>query len=135
MKKIFAVLLLSLFNLLFSACASNQPDNKEEIPQIIDVKIHTEPETGIEPGKPVTIEAWVTQGSEYVDDADEVEFEIWNKTRPDDKHELIKGKLQGKGVYSIQKTFDAPGSYYVVSHVTARGMHNMPRKELTVTQK
>lgn len=134
MKIIYTVLLLSLSSLLISACASKS-DNSEQIPEIIDVKIHTVPETTIEPGKPVTIEAWVTQGSEYVDDADEVEFEIWNKARPDDKHELIKGQLQGKGVYSIQKTFETPGSYYVISHVTARGMHNMPRKELTVTQK
>lgn len=133
MKKIYIVL-LSSFILLISACASNSSDYKADIPQIIDVKIHTTPDT-IDPGKPVTIEAWVTQGADYVNDADEVLFEIWNKAKPDEEHELIKGKLQGKGIYSIQKTFESPGSYYVVSHVTARGIHNMPRKELTVKLK
>lgn len=42
------------------------------------------------------------------------------------------GKHQGEGVFSITKTFQEVGDYTVIAHVTARDMHNMPKKEFIV---
>lgn len=126
------LLLLSIVLLLFiGACSSKETKNEDTqgIPEIIEVHIQTEPEM-LDPGKPVAIQAIVTQGSEPVDDAQEVKFEIWKKGQED--HEKIEGKYQGKGIYSTGKAFDQAGIYYVIAHVTAREMHNMPKKELTV---
>lgn len=92
-------------------------------------------EIGIEPAAPgvgesVRLLATVAQGDETVDDADEVKFEIWRDG--DTKHEEIPAKPQGKGEYAITTTFQEAGTYHVISHVTARGMHTMPEREFTV---
>ncbi|WP_054949251.1 FixH family protein [Numidum massiliense] len=81
-------------------------------------------------GKATTIKATVTQAEEKVTDADEVLFEVWRDG--EDKHDKIEGKHTGDGVYAIDKTFEEKGTYYVIAHVTARGMHNMPKQPFTV---
>jgi hypothetical protein len=103
--------------------------DSDGVPFVIDVQIQSIP--GImNSGQPVEIEAKVTQGSENVNDAKEVEFELWRRGQQD--HEMIDAKSQGKGIYRIEKTFAADGIYYVIAHVAARDMHNMPLKELIV---
>lgn len=101
----------------------------QEAPEMIDVALKIDPEHP-QPNQAVTISATVTQGDEKVDDADEVTFEIWKDGQ--EKHEKIQGESKGKGVYSISKTLPEAGQYHVISHVTARDMHNMPQKEFTV---
>lgn len=118
--------------LIGTACSSNDTDessSKQETLEPIEVEIHTKPDT-LEAGKEITIEAKVTQENKAVEDADEVLFEVWQDG--DDNHEKIEGKHQGDGVYSIKQTFKEDGIYYVIAHVTARNMHNMPKKELVV---
>ena len=78
------------------------------------------------------IEAVVTQGKENVEDANKVEFEI--RKSGQETNEKIIGKHQGNGIYSINKTFQEAGDYSIIAHVTARDMHNMPKKEFTVVQ-
>lgn len=95
----------------------------------VSVKIQLQPKQ-IKPGQQVTIKAVVTQEDENVNDANEVLFEVWKKG--EDEHEKIKGKSKGNGVYSIKNTFDASGTYYIMSHVTARGQHTMPKKTIKV---
>ncbi|WP_156509930.1 hypothetical protein [Rossellomorea aquimaris] len=38
----------------------------------------------------------------------------------------------GNGIYTIKKTFKEEGIYYVQTHVTARDMHVMPKKQFVV---
>lgn len=125
MKKIM-ILFLSL--LFLSACANEETKQQEQAPEIIEVSITT-PEI-IKVQDEITIEASVLQGKEKVTDADEVKFEIWKAGQDD--HEMVKAKHQKDGIYSIKKTFSEGGNYYIVAHTTARRMHSMPKKEITV---
>lgn len=130
MKKIGLGLLAFLCMWILASCSS-QKDEQNLMPKMLDVKLSITPEKG-EVNQPVTFNAMVTQGKEKVNDADEVTFEIWKSMDPNhDKIDVKKGK---DGVYSLSKTFQQDGTYYVISHVTARGMHNMPKTEFIIGQ-
>jgi len=135
MRKLGALLFISTLVVVLSACGtennngdSDQSAEGQEL-QAIEVNIKTLPET-LNPEEVSTIQAKVTQGSENVNDAEEVEFELWKKGS--EEHLEIEAEKQGKGLYSIQHTFDEKGIYYVIAHVTARDMHTMPQKKLNV---
>lgn len=66
-------------------------------------------------------------------DAEEMQFEVWKEGQIDDQHEKVDGKIdEEEGIYFLNKTFAEPGKYYIIAHVTARGMHNMPKVEIEV---
>ncbi len=118
--------------LILAGCGGSKENKQPEslpIPVPIAVELTISPEH-IEANTSVTISAKVTQNNENVENADEVLFEVWKKGH--EEHEMIHGKHQGNGVFTIEKSFDADGVYYVVSHVTARNMHSMPKKEFIV---
>lgn len=83
-------------------------------------------------GEPVTFTAKVTHHGENVDDAKEVMFEFWNTADDNAKHNQVKVKSAGDGTYVLEHTFKEPGTYQVISHVTARDQHSMPSKPFTV---
>ncbi len=85
-------------------------------------------------GKEVSIQITVTHEGEPVNDADEVQFEIWEKGAPEDEHEMIDAEKTGDGVYSVKKTFQDPGEYKMMYHVTARGSHVMEPAETLVVR-
>lgn len=126
MGKKLMILLISLVGMaVLTACSE-----KEEVePLFIDVSLTVTPDKG-EPNEPVTIEAKVTYGEEEVTDADEVTFEIWRAH--DEEHEKIEIEHAEKGIYRLEKSFEQEGTYYVISHVTAKDMHNMPKKEFVI---
>jgi hypothetical protein len=128
MKKHLYIVVTILFLAVLTSCshAANQTDDQ---PKMLNVELSTAPMTG-EVNQPVTFEAKVTEGNEKVNDADEVVFEIWRSK--DEKHEKIEVKHPKNGIYHLEKSFQQEGTYYIVSHVTARGMHNMPKKEFIV---
>jgi protein SCO1/2 len=97
--------------------------------QPLDVNIVLNPDT-VQTGQPETLMAVVSQGDKKVNDADEVMFEVWKKGKS--QHQMVKGESKGNGTYVMEKTFDDPGTYFVMSHVTARGQHVMPKKKITV---
>lgn len=130
MKKIGWGLLAFLCAWILASCSSQQ-DGQNSMPKMLDVKLSITPEKG-EANQPITFNAIVTQGEEKVNNADEVTFEIWRSMDPN--HEKIDVKMGKDGVYSLSKTFQQDGTYYVISHVTARGMHNMPKKEFVIGQ-
>ncbi|QCT02757.1 hypothetical protein E6C60_2042 [Paenibacillus algicola] len=82
-------------------------------------------------GEAVSMIAKVTQSGEPVDDADTVEFEITQEGGG--MQVKVPAQHSGNGNYELQKRFTDTGTYRIVSHVTARGMHSMPVKELQVT--
>ncbi|WHX50709.1 FixH family protein [Paenibacillus woosongensis] len=124
-----ACLVLMIVILAGCSSAGSQTGMPDGIPEIIDVQIQSEPEK-LNPGEPARIQAKVTQGGEEVTDAKSVTFEVW--LSGSDTHEMLEGTHAGNGVYSIDKTFEQDGVYNVIAHVTARDMHNMPRKQLIV---
>jgi hypothetical protein len=85
-------------------------------------------------GEEVSIQITVTHEGEPVNDADEVQFEIWKKGAPKDDHEMMDAEKTGDGVYSVKKTFREPGEYKVMYHVTARGSHVMEPADTLVVQ-
>ncbi|WP_144935329.1 FixH family protein [Paenibacillus sp. 32O-W] len=127
MKRSSVVLIAVLLTLLSAGCATVQNNDADSL-QPIEVELA--PPAQIKAGEQVTLSARVTQNGQDVDDAWEVLFEIW--LAGEDEHEMIKGTNQKGGVYSIEKTFDQTGTYYIVSHVTARSMHSMPKKQFEV---
>jgi hypothetical protein len=120
----FVVLFFILF--LGTACGHTEK-SMEEIP-MLNVELKVNPEKA-NPNEMVTFEANVTYGDEEVTNANKVSFEIW---RANDKHEKVIINHEKDGIYQLEKSFSAEGTYYVISHVTARDMHSMPRKQFTV---
>ncbi|MDR7001736.1 FixH family protein [Neobacillus niacini] len=130
MKKIMIGLAVLLG--LLAGCSNqsgSNATNSSDMPQEVKVAIKLVPEN-IQVNEKAKIEAIVTQGKEKVSDADEVKFEFWKSGQ--DKHDMLKAKNEGKGVYSITKTFKENGQYFVTAHVTARDMHTMPNQKFTV---
>ncbi|WP_110927827.1 FixH family protein [Bacillus massiliglaciei] len=124
MKKILLIAFVSI--ILVSACSN---EKVEETPQMLNVHLTVNPEKA-KPNESISFEAKVTYGAEEVPDADEVSFEIWRANSKN--HETIEAKHQENGRYTLKKSFKEEGTYYVYAHVTARSMHNMPKKEFIV---
>jgi hypothetical protein len=131
MKRFLSVGIV-LAALTLSACGANEEPKSttaNEVPEIVKVKL-TVPKT-VTVGEEVALTAVITQAGEIVEDADEVEFEVLNLTTGE--KEMIKASLNEDKHYAITYTFETKGKYDITSHVTARDMHTMPTKQITVT--
>lgn len=132
MIKQFILISSILAILILSACAAKEKPKStlDEVPEILKVEL-TVPETAIA-GEEVTFSAAVSQGKkDIVEDADEVIFEILNLNSG--SKDMVEASLNKHKHYSIAYTFETNGSYDITSHVTARDMHTMPKKQVTVT--
>jgi hypothetical protein len=129
MKKMLFLSLMVLAFLLVSACNNKQHPANDDLPEFVEVDLTVNPENG-KANEPIVFEAKVTQGDENVEDADEVKFEIWRAK--DEEHEKITVEHSEDGIYRLEKTFHQEGTYYIISHVTARDMHNMPKQVFVV---
>lgn len=97
MKKLIIGFISVLFIISAAACGnSTKKEDSGKMPEMVEVALSVKPEKA-ETNEPVTFEAKVTQGSEAVNDADEVVFEIWRSK--DEKHEKIKVKHAENGIY------------------------------------
>lgn len=124
--------LISIFSILVIIIAGCGAQQEDVDPALDPVEVNVILEEDIVINQPTTIKTRVTQGEEVVDDADEVIFELWLDGQ--EVHEKIDGMPQRDGIYSIDKTFDQPGTYYVIPHVTARQMHVMPKDQFQVKE-
>ncbi|CAM2784161.1 FixH family protein [Paenibacillus sediminis] len=82
-------------------------------------------------GQLVTFQAKVTQGSKVVDDADKVEFEIWEVQNVNNRVK-VPAKHTKDGIYTLDKSFSKAGTYRVYAHVYAHDQHTMPLTEFTI---
>ncbi|WP_226676862.1 FixH family protein [Mesobacillus jeotgali] len=126
MKRLLVTLMAVLLGLLTTACAQQEV---EEEPQFLEVELTANPEKA-QLNEEVTFEAKVSYGTEEVKDADEVKFEIWRSQA--EEHEKIVVEHDENGIYRLKKTFGEEGTYYIIAHVTARSMHNMPKIEFVI---
>lgn len=129
MKKLLNIWLPVMLMVSLTACSNHNA--AEEEPQFLEVDLSISPEKA-KANEPVVFEAKVTYGEEEVADADEVKFEIWRANA--EEHEKILVEHAENGIYRLEKTFEEEGTYYIYSHVTARRMHNMPKKEFVIGQ-
>lgn len=114
--------------LVMSACTANTT-NPSNTAQLVGVEILLNEE--ISPNQATELKVQITQGQENVEDADDVQFEIW-RVSGKDPSEMSKAQHEKDGVYSIKKTFQDNGVYYVQAHVTARDIHVMPKTVVIV---
>lgn len=130
MKKFYlcAVLMLALVG-----CRETEKPEDKEVSNIIpDTMEATIAVKGtLAPGKEVILETTVKEGSHLVNEAGEVLFEV--RKSGQDKREMLAAKNTGSGTYQVMHTFEKEGKYHVIAHVTAKGQHVMPEKEVVIT--
>lgn len=131
MKKL--LLTLAVTAVLAVGCGAEDDSvdtlNSGEIPVEIMVELLTPEKLNV--GEVTTLEVKVTQGGEVVNDADSVEFEVWESGLRDEGT-MIEGEFTEDGVYTAEYTFNHDGVYYMYAHTTARGMHIMPKQQFIV---
>ncbi|WP_342536005.1 FixH family protein [Sporosarcina sp. FSL K6-3508] len=129
--KRFVIFMLGVAMLAVVAACGKEEDVPTDaaLPEPLEVEL-TVPEQA-EANEPVTVSALVMQGNEEVEDATEVEFEIWEEGKKDDSIH-VESTNEKKGIYSAETTFEQDGIYHVQVHVTARGMHIMPEKQIRI---
>lgn len=132
MKKISVFLLFSLPLFMLVACGNNnQSDVDTDLSELEILEANLEVTEEVDVDDTVEMNADVTYGDEDVDDADEVVFEVWEENDKDNS-EMIDSTNNGDGSYTADTTFDHDGLFHIQVHVTAREMHTMPKKEVTV---
>ncbi len=126
MKKMMLVV-VPLFLLLVGCTSAPEEKTSLEI-----VKVEMQFPESVDEAEEVVVRTLVTQGEENVEDAQEVQIEIWNVEKGKENSVLVDAEHVGDGVYEVKHSFEAKGVYRVQSHVTARDMHVMPTKQLVV---
>ena len=132
--KRFSIGITLVLSVLLSACGAEKDDNNhsmsdDNVPEMLMVEL-TIPEKAVT-GEEVEFIAKLTQGEEIVENANEVKFEVLNKSTGE--KEMIVGTLNKDKKYSTSYRFEQAGVYDITSHVTARNMHTMPTKTIEVT--
>ena len=129
MKKWFLSLLAVPVLLVGCNEAVDTNEAGSAMPQPVEVTILTEEKQPV--GEKVKLSAQVNQGEDFVDDAEEVKFEVWESGLREDGV-MLDGVLTKDGTYEVDFTFDHDGVFYMFAHTTARGMHIMPKKKIIV---
>lgn len=135
MPKKFWVLTLILAFTFLSACGDDgsteesSEGNSEEELHALEVEFEV-PETA-DVDETIEMKANVTYGEENVEDADEVVFEYWETGNEDDST-MVEAENNRDGSYTAEAAFEQDGVYEMYAHVTARTLHTMPKKSVTV---
>ena len=129
MKKCFFTVLI--ISVILSGCNEKVDTTKDgsAMPAMVEVTIVNEDKLNV--GEQVELSVQVKQGKDFVNDADEVVFEVWESGLREQGVKL-DGKLKKDGTYAVHYTFDHDGVYYMFAHTTARSMHVMPKMKLIV---
>ena len=114
---------------LLTACSKKEVFEDVEAPLLIAVELTVTEK--VEVNETVVMEAVVTQGVEKVEDASEVVFEVWEEGKKTES-EMIESANEKEGLYRAETSFDHDGIFHIQVHVTARDMHVMPKREVTV---
>lgn len=136
---------LLILVLIMSGCSYTEQSGSGEMPEMIRVKLMMPDQAKV--NEEVALQIKLTQEEKPVDDADHVQFQIWNeKNQPAapsieegmmnadelEARGAVKASSVGDGVYEVKHTFLEPGVYVVQAHVTSGAMHTMPRTKVTV---
>ncbi len=115
-----------------AACGNGKEEEvptEVKAPEMLEVEL-TVSET-VDINETVEMKAYVTQGEEEIEDADEVVFEVWEEGKKSDS-EMIDSVNEKSGIYTAETSFEHEGLFHVQVHVTANGLHTMPLKEVVV---
>lgn len=128
MKRISIIISFLLLIGVLAACGNNDEENLNEELPTLDVGFDV-PET-IDLGETINLEAHVTYDDEPEEEA-EVVFEIWKLGHEDDS-EMLDGKNEGGGDYTLDYTFEDEAVYEMYAHTDAQGLHTMPKKQIVI---
>ncbi|MDG5786227.1 FixH family protein [Evansella sp. AB-P1] len=133
MKRVLLVVIYTIIGTLLVGCGQSENNNSSSGEINFDplgVEIIAPDE--VDPHTDVVLQAFVTQGEEKVNDASEVLFEIWKHGQKEESDFIEAHLTEDDGVYEITYQFPEVNIYLIQPHVTARGMHQMPVREIMV---
>lgn len=122
---------LGLPFLLLAGCGSEEADSAGTGEMIEEVMVEFNTGAQADPAEEVLLSVTLSQGDEAVEDASEVVYEVW-ESGDRDNSEMITAEHTEDGTYEAETSFEEEGLYYMQAHTTARGMHVMPKQEITV---
>lgn len=131
MKRIVGWMLVGIMVAGLAACGKAQEPEVSEPEEILPLDVALTVTEQAEVGEAVKMEALVTQGEEKIEDADKVVFEVWEEGKKDDSV-MIDSTNEKEGKYTAETKFDHDGLFHIQVHVDARGLHTMPKKEVTI---
>lgn len=120
------LILIVTFLFLLVACENKNVESENLVPLTLEFLS----EKNIQFDEEIDLKVLLLQGDNIVDDAYEVQFEIWQDNMLE--KEQIKATNIGDGIYQVTKNFNAIGNYHIIVHTTARGMHIMPEFMINV---
>ncbi|HAM81940.1 FixH family protein [Ornithinibacillus bavariensis] len=129
-RKIWIGLIVIVLGLL-SACGNSEKETESEPEELHVLRVDFDLPEHAEVNETVLLKAVVSYGEEAVKDANEVQFEYWEQGKEKDS-KTINAKNNADGTYTAEVTFDKDGIYEIYAHTTARDMHSMPKKSITV---
>ncbi|MCK1992194.1 FixH family protein [Peribacillus muralis] len=130
MKKNICIFLIFIFSILLCACSLEKDVTAlygEETPLEAEIIIPA----SFSANTQETIKAVLTQGGNKVENADFVHFEIW-KHDGSLKYSMEQARKEGNGTYTLSKSFDGDGLYYIRVHASNNGYIIMPQKQFVV---
>jgi hypothetical protein len=130
-RKIGLFILIVVLGAL-AACGNGKEEEvptEVKAPEMLEVELTVSETAAID--ETVEMRAFVTQGDEEIDNADEVVFEVWEEGKKSDS-EMIDSVHEKGGIYTAETSFEHEGLFHVQVHVTANGLHTMPLKEVVV---
>lgn len=122
-------LILIALSLILAACGTGKADTGVADFKVEELVVEIQTPEQVETGEKVLLIAKVTQGDEAVEDADEVMFEVWQSGSAKDS-KMIEARHVGEGIYEAETTFEE-GVFFAYAHTTARGLHAMPKQQIT----
>ncbi|GAB2532270.1 FixH family protein [Gracilibacillus alcaliphilus] len=132
MKKLLFLIISLIF--FIAACGNDQEDESgaDPIEEAQSIAVDFElPETA-ETGESVELKSTVTYGEEeLVTDAEEMYYEYWN-VEDEENTTSIESTNNEDGTYTAEVVFEQPGTYEIYAHTTARELHTMPKKSITI---
>jgi len=115
---------------ILAAC-NNEAEQENDMEELKMLEVEFILPEKADVGETIELKAIITYGDEKLTDADEVEFEYWEKGNEEDST-FIEGNNNGDGTYTAEVTFENDGVYEIYAHTTARDLHTMPKKSITV---
>lgn len=132
LKKGILFLLVSLTAIFLVACnekEESEPVTKAPEVSLLEAELTVNEKAAV--GETVKLKTVVTQGDDMIDDASEVNYEVWEEGDKSNSV-IIDAKNEGEGVYTAETSFDHDGLFHIQVHVTANDQHTMPVVEVTV---
>ncbi|SES93901.1 YtkA-like [Oceanobacillus limi] len=130
-KTLIKLFLGTLLIITLAACTNNDSNADDQEEELATLDVELQVSEAIEVNEKLEMKAAVTYGDEPVPDAEEVEYEVWEEGQKDNSI-LIEATNHEDGSYTAETTFEKDGIFHVQVHVTAEGLHTMPKQEVTV---